>query len=274
MFIVNNKNGRLVFDLDSKKNQKYKNPNKRKKRAISLLFASSLLVSSLAGCGATKAEGKTTVTISSLDTISDTLKAIAPVSTLDEFLDEKTFVSASTGEESTFEELNEYYIQARQSEDLSATNDALYKLGRMILMAQVAEGTGLDAKDIVSFSFNGSDHTNSNDRCATIVYKVKTTEEASAGITFEREDEREISVKLKGEFANAAINLGRACDHRLVFESDGWPNLDVDDVYRSLVELLLVSSEITVEESGIFNKETTYILKGNLDEEKVAVFKR
>lgn len=272
LFTVNNKNGRLVLDLDSMKANKSESKLSAK-RIISLLLASATILGSLTACGSENKKGPY-FSVSSMDTITDTLEDISPVSTIDEFLAEKKFESSRTGKEFSFEELNAYYIESRKNEDLSNCNDALYKIGRMILMSLVAESFDIEAKDVVGFSFYSLDTGSSDDRTATIEYKYRWTETVSGGVTLEHEEVRTKEVLLKGEYASAAINLGRACNHSLEFASDSWKDLDVDNVYCSLIELLLTSTKLTTEEEGFFRKQIKYILEGNYDADKVAAFRK
>ena len=272
LFTVNNRTGRLVLDLDSMKANKSESKLSAK-RIISLLLASATILGSLTACGADNKKGPY-FSVSSMDTITGTLEDISPVSTVDEFLAEKKFESSKTGEEFSFEELNAYYIESRKNEDLSSCNDALYKIGRMLLMSLVAESFDIEAKDVVGFSFYSRDTGSSEDRTATIKYKYRWTETVSGGVTLEHEEVRTKEVLLKGEYANAAINLGRACNHSLEFASDSWMDLDVDNVYCSLIELLLTSTKLTTEEEGLFRKQIKYILEGNYDADKVAAFRK
>ena len=272
-FTVNNYNGRLVLDLDSMK----ANKSERKisgKKVISLLLASATILGSLTACGASKSGKEPYFVVSPKATLTDTLEDISPVSTVDEFLEIKKFESSKTGKEFSFDELHSYYIESRKNEDLSGCNDALYKMGRMILMSLVAESLDIDAKDVLDFSFYSADTGSSDDRTATIKYKYRWTENVFGGVAIEHEEERTKEILLKGEYANAAINLGRACNHSLKFVSDSWMDLDVDNVYRSLIELLLTSTKLTTEEEGFFRKEIKYILEGNYDADKVEAFRK
>jgi hypothetical protein len=141
-------------------------------------------------------------------------------------------------------------------------------------MSLVAESFDIEAKDVVGFSFYSLDTGCSDDRTATIEYKYRWTETVSGGVTLEHEEVRTKEVLLKGEYASAAINLGRACNHSLEFASDSWMDLDVDNVYCSFIELLLTSTKLTTEEEGFFRKQIKYVLEGNYDADKVAAFRK
>lgn len=235
-----------------------------KNKLLLLALAGQLLV--LSGCGK-----DATVDISHNSTITDTLDTVSDLTTMDEFLAGAKFTSKTNGEESSFEELIAYYNESRKNENLYDCNDALYKIGVMILKAATAEQLGITHDDIVEFSFDGSEH-NTSGRCVTISYKTHDVENVPGGISVSHEEVKTKTFYLAGEIDALAINTSRAGLHALVFNNDDWRELDVDSVYESYVEFMLTSSTIEEKNTSWFNKNKEYVINSQLDNEKIDAF--
>ena len=212
------------------------------KKIGALALAGSMAVT-MCGCGSNK-EPQPTVKVPTSATIGGTLDTISDLTTMDEFLEKDKFVNKSDGKEYTFNELLNLYNEARRKEDLSECNTLLYKIGRMIMKAQLAEALGIEPEQIISLSIDGTiveGHT----RTTTITYKTKQTDVVAGGIELSKEKEVTKEFVTIGEMDDLAINIARACNHSLEFNDDSISmDLDIDNVYKSFVEHLLTTTTI------------------------------
>ena len=233
-------------------------------RVIAGLLAAVL---GLTGCGEQK---EPSVKILPSSTISGTLDAVSNLTKMDELLSADKFVNKSDGKEYTFEELLNLYNEARKEEDLSACNTLLYKIGRMIMKAQLAEALNIKPEQIVSLSIDGT-ILEGYVRTTTITYKTKYTEIVSGGIEIEGEKTITRELITDGELDDLAINISRACNHSLEFGYDGYMDLDIDNVYESFVEHILTTPSIQKNDGGWFGTDY-YVANAELSEEKVDAF--
>lgn len=270
------KNGRLVINLEASNSNiigikapttsMLKKASERKKA----LFLAVIMGVCYVVSGCSKQE-KVTVNIPISATINGTLDTIDELTTMNEFLYNDVFINESDKQETTFGELLAYYNESRKNEDLPACNDALYKIGRMILKAQVAEALQINLEDITGFSYEAYQQDyNKYQAEATVSHKVRWLEEVSGGIKVPHETEETNTYNLEGELIDLALNVNHAQLHVLSFNTKDTA-FDVDYVYESYVEAILVSTQKR-ETKNSSSKETEYYIYGELDSAKVDAF--
>lgn len=153
---------------------------------------------------------------------------------MDEFL-----ASAETTKGYKLAEVLKMYEEARAREDVHACNNYLYSIGRLLIMAQVAEQVGVSFEDIEDFSIDSN--------TITIAYKVSWDETVSGGIKVSHTDIKTRTFELKGEIRDTVRNMDNAEKGILKFNSKDYR--DVDAVYSSYIKkALLSSSKIEVDE--------------------------
>lgn len=231
-------------------------------RVIAGLVAAVL---GLSGCGGQK---EPSVKILPSSTISGTLDAVSGLTQMDELLRMDKFVNKSDGEEYTFEELLNLYNEARSNQDLSECNILLYKIGRMIMKAQLAEYLNIEPEQIVSLYIDGTiGHT----RTVEITYKTTHNEIVAGGIELNEEKTITRVFYPRGEMDDLAINICRACNHSLKFNDDSVAmDLDVDAVYKSFVEHLL--TVVSTNRTKVIFGDDYYTIDADLSQEKVDAF--
>lgn len=136
----------------------------------------------------------------------------------------------------TFEELSKQYTDARarlatNSEDkvaLANANEALYGMGKSVMLAEICNGLGIDITDVVSFSYDGSIwHGNG-----------QGGEPRYAWITYTNTFGKEISkqIQINGDLNYLAINTDCCAANKGVPQdrSDDGRNQDLDAIYDAL----------------------------------------
>ena len=237
------------------------------KRLCALALAGTMTFT-MCGCGG-KAP-KLTVKIPTSSTIGGTLDSIRDLTTMDELLMEDKFVNKSDGQEYTFDELLQLYQVARQEENLSDCNTLLYKIGRMIMKAQIAEALNIEPEQITSLSIDGT-IVEGHRRITTVTYKNKYVETVSGGIEINKEEEITRGFATYGEIDDLAINIVRASNHSLKFNNEkSHMDLDVDNVYTSFIEHLLTTP--TISKTKVIFGDDQYNLDATLSQEKVDAF--
>ena len=238
-------------------------------KEIGLIVLAGSMAVTMCGCGSKK-EPKPTVKVPTSATIGGTLDTISDLTAMDEILAKDKFVNKSDGKEYTFNELLNLYNEARREEDLSACNTLLYKIGRMIMKAQLAEALGIEPEQITSLSIDGS-IGDRRVRTTTITYKIKQTDVVAGGIEISKEQEVTREFATIGEMDDLAINIARACNHSLEFNDDSIAmDLDIDNVYKSFVEHLLTTT--TIKKVNVIFGDDYYDISAELSQDKVDTF--
>lgn len=232
-----------------------------KKRIAAFALAGSMAVTM---CGCVSKESAPSVQVPTSATIEGTLDSVSKLTAMDEFL-----ATAETTQGYNFYKVLEMYNNARINKDLPACNNYLYSIGRLLLMAQVAEQVGVKFEDIEDFVIDSES--------VTITYKIRWTETVSGGIEVEQEDTITKTFELEGEIRNTIANIDNADKNILRFDTNDFQ--DVDMVYSAYIKrTLLSSSEIEVDTPGflgtlLFNEPTVYTINNQLNQEKIDAFK-
>lgn len=215
-----------------------------KKRMGALALAGTMAVT-MCGCSGNKNDERSRHYLLNMGmqymTIEDTLDAVRDLTKMDEFLSQDKFVNASDCKEYTFDELLKLYEDAYDENDISECNLLLYKIGRMIMKAQIAEALYVEPGQITLESIN-----------------VKSGYTSSVNITCNGRSQK---IYLKGELANLAINILNACNHTLT------NSLAVNAVYESYIEHLLTKTSV---DKKIFREE--YTISAYSSDEKEEAF--
>lgn len=181
---------------------------------------------------------------------------------MDEFL-----ASAETTKGYKLAEVLKMYEEARAREDVHECNNYLYSIGRLLIMAQVAEQVEVSFEDIEDFSID--------DNTITIAYKVSWDETVSGGIKVSHADIKTRTFELKGEIRDTVRNMDNAEKGILKFNSKDYS--DVDAVYSSYIKkALLSSSKIEVDEPNfietLLGDKRANCIDNQLNQEKIDVF--
>ena len=152
----------------------------------------------------------------------------------------------------TFEELSKQYIDARtilstNSKDAKAlanANEALYGMGKSIMLAEICNGLGIDIKNVVRFQYDGSIwHGNG-----------QGGEPRYAWITYTNTFGKEISkqIQINGDLNYLSINSDVCASNNGVPQdrSDDDRNQDLDDIYAALIRAIVCEAKFYPE--GIF----------------------
>lgn len=203
--------------------------------------------------------------ISNSSTIAATLESINTTTTMDEIFAVDCFVDNRNDNSYAFDELLKLYEDARKEENLIKCNNILYKIGKMIMKAQLSETLNIDVERITNLDIDLVKNTNSDsnmlDKIVTISYKANDKETVSGGIELNKEEEITNTYLLENELADLAINTWNAYNCFLNFDA-------VDAVYKSYIEHLLTSATI----SKPYMFDSREVISADIDPEKVTMF--
>lgn len=228
--------------------KKFKLDIKASQKICALTLAGVLLITGLTGCASKD------VYIRSSSTITTTLDYVSDYTNLDEILADAYY--ESDGEKISWEDLLTEYEIARGNEDAPKCNSSLYKIGRVLLKASIAEHLGIGFEQIRSFTL-----TSSKDDSENIL-----TQHIDVSYITSNGGYKETRIRCVDEPSDLRYNVVKASVGAWQLESSSSTTPTIDDVYRSYVEYLLTSGTLKKSSGGVMEFST------KLDEEKVEAY--